>query len=309
MSLFQPSTKAVSAVAQEIADTVGASGDSEMTNRAGRSLFAGLQHFNNMANWDFLRTEASPVAVFAPFSVTGVSASAGQASAAAPAGHGIKVDDFISGSGFRAGTRASATAASGFGIYGTVTLTAAGVTTADISVVRDMYDLPSDWKAPYNVRLLSNNTTLRYVGRRLYDTGDPNELTTSTPYWYDLFMVGSRGKIRLLTPPVAANTLQMRYYRRMTIPTTTATADVVDIVQDYEPYLVAWSKWHFLMDKGEGRGDQMKTWFIMAQEGIKTMMRAQTKIPDEGLMFVPGHMQAGGYGDNTTRWLPWDYTG
>lgn len=306
MSLFQPSTKAVSAVAQEIADTVGASGDGEMTTRAGRSLFAGLQHFNNRTNWDFLRSEAPPITVFAPFAVTGVSASAGQSSAACAAGHGIKVDDFVSGTYFRAGTRVSATAAAGFGVYGTVTLTAAGVTTANVTATRDMYDLPSDWKAPYSVRLLSNNVTLRYVGRRLYDRSEPNEQTASSPYWYDLFMVGSKGKIRLLTPPTSSDTLQLRYYRRMTIPTTTATADAVDIVQDYEPYLIAWSKWHFLLDKGEGRGEQMKTWFVMSQEGLKTMIADQTRIPDEGLCFIPGHMQAGGYGDNTTRWLPWD---
>jgi hypothetical protein len=307
MSLFQPSTKAVSAACQEIADTVGASGDGEMTTRAGRSLFAGLQHFNNTANWDFLRTEAAPITIFAPFGVTGVSASAGQASAAAPAGHGLKPDDFISGSGFAAGTRISATAASGFGIYGTVTGLAAGVNVLSATASRDMYDLPSDWKAPYTARLLISQVDLRYVGRRLYDRQGANEQTVSTPYWYDLFLVGSRGKIRLLTPPTAADILQLRYYRRMTIPTATATADVVDIVQDYEPYLIAWAKWHFLLDKGEGRGEQMKTWFVMSQEGLKTMLRDQTRIPDEGLMFIPGHASFGNWSDTTTRWLNYDY--
>lgn len=307
MSLFQPSTKAVSAVAQEIADTVGASGDAEMTQRAGRSLFAALQHFNNTAKWDFLRGEAAPITVFAPFSVTGVSASAGQASAAAPAGHGLKPDDFIVGSGFANGTRVSATAASGFGIYGAVSGFSAGVTVVSVSATRDMYDLPSDWKAPYTARLLNSNVDLRYVGRRLYDRSVTQEQNVSTPYWYDLYMVGARGKIRLLSPPSAADILQLRYYRRMTIPTTTATADAVDIVQDYEPYLIAWAKWHFLLDKGEGRGEQMKTWFVMAQEGLKTMLRDQTNIPDEGLTLLPGHFQFGNFGDNTTRFLPWEY--
>jgi hypothetical protein len=306
MSLFQPSTKAVSAAAQEIADTVGASGDGEMTTRAGRSLFAALQHFNNMANWDFLRTEATPITVFAPFGVGGVSAHAGIASAACPAGHGLKIDDFVTGPFFNPGTRVSATAAGGFGIFGTI----AGVSTADVfgsaTAIRDMYDLPGDWKAPYTMRTLGNNAPLNYIGRRTYDRGGANEQTTSTPYWYDLLMVGSRGKIRLLPPPTGADTLLMRYYRRMTIPSTTATADVVDIVQDYEPYLIAWAKWHFLLDKGEGRGDQMKTWFVMSQDGLKTMLRSQTVIPDDGLMFLPGHAAFGSWSDNSTRWIPWD---
>jgi len=305
MSLFQPSLKAVSAACQEIADTVGASGDGEMTTRAGRSLFAGLQHFNNTANWDFLRTEAPLIPVFAPFTVVSATASGGAASAACPAGHGIVVDDFISGYGLSNGVRVSATAASGFGIYGSFvgfTGTAGGT----YGINRDMYDLPSDWKQPYTARLLGSSTDLRYVGRRVYDRSGLNEQTSSTPYWYDLFMVGSKGKIRLLTPPAKSDTLLLRYYRRMTIPTSPDVSDAVDITQDYEPYLIAWAKWHFLLDKGEGRGDQMKTWFAMAQEGLKTMLRDQTRIPDEGIMFTPGH-----FGNidnvNSVRLLPYDY--
>lgn len=306
MSLFQPSTKAVSAVCQEIADSVGASGDAEMTTRAGRSLFAGLQHFNNRANWDFLRTEAPPTVIFAPFTVTGITASAGQASAAAPAGHGIKPDDFLVASGFGVGTRVSATAASGFGIYGTVTGFSAGATVVSGVFARDMYDLPADWKAPYTARLLISNTPLYYKNRRIVDRQVNSEQTVSAPSLYDLFMVGSRGKIRLLSPPAAADILQLRYYRRMTVATATSDATVIDIIQDYEPYLIAWSKWHFLTDKGEGRLQQANTWFSLGTEGLKMMLADQTRNPDEALAFTPGHTQSGIYSDNTTRWLNWD---
>jgi hypothetical protein len=307
MALFQPSTKAVSAACQEIADTVGASGDTEMTARAGRSLFAALQHFNNRANWDFMLTEANVVRVFAPFTVTGVSASAGQASAAAPAGHGISVDDFIVASGFAVGVRVSATAASGFGIYGTVTGFSAGVTVVSGEFTRDMYDLPSDWKREYSIRLLSSQRTLRSTGRRFYDRSITSEQTTSTTTNYDLFAVGARGKIRMLPPPATSDVLLMRYYRRMSIPATTATADVVDIPQDYEPYLMSWAKWHFLTDKGEGRGEQMRTWFALSQEGLATMIKDQTRKPDEDLAFIPGQFAYQVWGDANTRVLPWDY--
>jgi len=307
MSLFQPSTKAVSAACQEIADTVGASGDAEMTTRAGRSLFAGLQHFNNRANWNFALTEAAPITVFAPFNVS-LTASAGQASAAAPAGHGVKPYDFIIASGFAAGVRVSATAASGVGFYGTVTGFSAGATVITGNFTRDMYDLPTDWKQPYSLRLLASQKVVRPIGRRLYDRSITSEQQSSSVEWYDVFMVGSTGRIRLLPPPPSADILQIRYYRRMTIPTTSATADVVDIPQDFEPYLVAWSKWHFLVDKGEGRGDQMKTWFVMADEGLKTMLREQTRQPDEDLAFIPGQYQYGNRGDNVTRFLDWNYS-
>lgn len=308
MSLFQPSTKAVSAVCQEIADSVGASGDAEMTTRAGRSLFAALQHFNNRANWDFMRTEAIPLTVFAPFTVASASASAGQGSAACPSGHGLKVDDFISGAFFAAGARISATAGAGFGIFGTVTLTAAGVATADIAASRDMYDFPSDVKQVYSVRLLGSQRWLAQVGRRLYDRNIAGEQSTNSVYQYDLFMQGSRGKIRLLPPPSTSDTLLVRYYRRMTVPTTSATADVVDIPQDFEPYLIAWAKWHFLTDKGEGRGEQMKTWFALSEQGLTMMVREQTRKPDEDLMFIPGQYSYGNWSDNSTRQLDWNWS-
>jgi len=305
MSLFQPSTKAVSAACQEIADTVGASGDGEMTTRAGRSLFAALEHFNNRADWDFMQTEFPPATVFAPFSVTGCSASAGQSSATCPGGHGLKVDDFVSGTFFAAGVRVSATAASGFGLYSAVTLTAAGVTTANVTASRDMYDFPSDVKKVYSVRLLGSQKYLVPIGRRHYDRSIGSEQSTNSPGWYDLFMQGSRGKIRLLPPPSTADTLLVRYYRRMTVPTTSATADVVDIPQDFEPYLIAWAKWHFLVDKGEGRMEQGKTWFALSQEGLTTMVRNQTRKPDEDLRFIPGQFDPSTLGDNATRWLDW----
>ena len=305
MSLFLQSTKAVSAACQEIADCVGASGDPEMTNRAWRSLVAGIEHFNNRANWDYLRVEADPVKVYAPFSVTGVTASGGQASAAAPTGHGILPNDIIIGNYWPTVSRVSATAAGGFGFVLTSGLVGTAVST--VQFYRDMYPLPGDWKAPYDMRLQLSNRPLNYVGRRLYDRSVVNEINNTTTFWYDLFVVGSKGSIRMLAPPMADDILQMRYYRRMTVPTTSATADAVDIVQDYEPYLIAYGKWHFLVDKGDGRGDQAKTWLSMSQDGLTTMLRDQTRIPDEGLMFLPGASQPGQLGDNTTRWLPWDW--
>ena len=309
MSLFQPSLKAVSAACQEIADCVGASADTEMTTRAFRSLNAACEHFNNKSNWDFMRTEAPLVSVLAPFTLTGISASAGQSSAACPAGHGLSPEDFIVGSGFSAGTRVSATAASGFGIYGAVTGFTAGVTVVSAGITRDSYDLPTDWKKSYSVRLLASNRVVRYVGRRLYDRSTTNEQQTSTTCMYDLFTSGGKGKIRLLPPPNGADVLLMRYYRRITVATASGDSTVLEIPQDYEPYLIAWAKWHFLVDKGEGRGEQMKTWFVMAQEGLKTMMQDQTKNPDEDLGFIPGHYFYGTLGDYNTAALPWEYTG
>lgn len=307
MSLFQPSTKAASAAIAEIADTVGASADSEMLTRAWRSLNAALEHFNNRSNWNFALTEAPPVSVLAPFTVSPITISGGAYYVDAPSGHGIKPYDYISGYGFAAGTRVSSTAASGFNIFGVVT-GFTGTATASATFTRDMYDLPTDYKAMYSVRLLGNNTPLIQVGRRLYDRVVANEQTTSTPVWYDLYMVGSVGKLRLLPPPVSSNTVMMRYYRRMTTASATNDGTGLDIPQDYEPYLIAWAKWHFLVDKGDGRLEQGKTWFTLGEQGLTMMVKEQNRKPDENLMFIPGQFSYGNLTDSSTRVIPWEYS-
>jgi hypothetical protein len=306
MSLFEASqTPFVSAV-QQIADSCGASADTEMTTRAGISLNSAIRHFNNRYKWNWLLTEAAPVSVLAPFGVAGVTASASVASAAAPAGHGVKTDDFISGLAWPMGTRASATAVSGFGVNSLATGFAT-TATMPITATRDMYDLPTDWKAPYSLRLLSSNTPLRYIQRRGVDRSIESEQAVNGVYGYDLMMVGSKGKVRLLTPPGGADVLQIRYHRNMATAASTATATTLDIPDNYEPYLMAWAKWHFLTDKGEDRKAQATTWLALAENGLTTMLKDQTNIPDEDLGFTPGHMQAGRTSDNSVVNVKWDY--
>lgn len=305
--MFAPSTTTVSGAIYEITDTVGASGDSDMRTRALRSLQAGIKYLNGRQNWSWLMTEAAPIGVVAPFMFT-IAASAGQSSATGT-GLTFKVDDLVVGSGYALGTRVTAlgsTTAVGFNTP--VTGYGAGVTTATVTGVRDFYDLPSDWKQPYSVRTLKNFGVLYPAQRRAYDRNVIDEFSsTSIPMWYDLFAGFQKGKIRLLPPPSTSDNLQLRYFRRMTVPTTTATADVLDIPQDYDFHLMAWAKWHFLTDKGDGRQQQAATWLSLAQDGIKVMLNEQTRQPDETLAF-PGRGNT--YGDwnlTSTRWLPWDY--
>lgn len=307
MPFFNPSTLTWADAIGHIADTANASGDSEMRTRALRSLKAAFQHLNTR-KWQFARTEADPIQVVAPFTVTGVSASAGQASAACPAGHGFKVDDIVEASGFMVGTRITATAASGFGINGTVTGFTAGVTVITATATRDYYDLPSNYRVGYSVRLLGAQKALTYAQRRAYDRVTTNEFTVSTPEWYDLFSAGGKGKIRLLPPPSGADVLQLRYYRRLYIGTATGDSTALDIPEDYEQTPIAWAKWHFLTDKQEGRGEQAGTWLSLAQDGLKTMTADETAIPDESLGFTPAAATLGYGGDNTTRYIPWDTT-
>lgn len=313
--IFNQSTKAASAAIAEVVDSAGASADGDMLTRGLRSLAASIEHFNNGAGvgakWDFLRTEPFAVQVYGPFVVSGVSASAGQTSAQFPTAQGalLKVDDFLIGSGIGVGTRITAVnGSSAVGLSSAFsTALPAGSQHFNITVNRDFYDVSGDWKAPYSARLLGSQKTLRYANRRQYDRGLGDEFgPTTTPGYYDLFVVGGRGKLRILPPPNVDDTLQLRYYRRMTIPSATADATLLDVPQDYEPYFIAWAKWHFLVDKTEGRGEQGAMWLAMAKEGIKTMLKDQTTNPDEDLMFIPG-AAVGGYPFGPNSVTPWLY--
>lgn len=308
MALFNASTIPWVSAVQRIADSAGASADSEMTTRAHHSLRAAFQFLGGKYRWDFLRTEMTPAGVVAPFGVTGVSASAGQGSATAPAGHGIEIDDLISGTYFLVGARVSATAAGGFSFATAVNLvTAAGVQVFTATATRDMYAAPSDMRNGYGVKLLSSQRPLKYIGRRAWDRSVTDELAAGTVEGYDFFQLGGKSKIRLLPPPATADVLQQRYYRRFTIASASSITSALDIPEDYEEFPIAWAKWHFLTDKGEGRKEQATVWMSLAQDGIKTMLSEQTSLPDESLGFLPGRFPDQ-RGDRSTRWIDWDTT-
>ena len=309
MPLFTPSTLSWSSAIGQIADSAGASGDAEMRTRALNSLRAAFQ-FLNSKKWEFTFTEADPIQVFAPFTITGgtITASGGAASAAAPAGHGIKPDDAVVGRGLILGARVSATAVSGFGFNTTISGFTGTATGSDYTFSRDLYDLPVNWKVGYTVRLLQSQRSLQLVRRRVYDRIVTDENSFSTPEAYDISMIGGKGKVRLIPGPGQSDVLQLRYYRRMYLGTATGDTTNLDIPEDYELTPIAWAKWHFLTDKGDGRAEQAQTWVALAKEGLTTMLADQTQIPDEGLRIIPGAYSGAWFdGDRSTRWLNWDY--
>jgi hypothetical protein len=303
MPLFNPSTISWANAVKRIADSAGASGDGEMQVRAHYSLRAAFQRIQGKANWDFLRTETTPIGVVGQFSAA-ITASGGTVSATALGGHGLLVDDIIVGANYLVGTRVTVTAASGFFTNTSAFSTVASAQT--ITATRDYYDMPSDWKMGYSVRMLGAQRVLTYMQRRFYDRGITDEYVAGTPLRYDLFSAGGKGKIRLLPPPVGSDVLLQRYYRRFTLASASSHAVTCDIPEDYEETVIALAKWHFLVDKGEGRKDQATTWFSMAQDGLKSMLRENSVTPDEDLGFVPAGATVSLGGDNSTRNLIWD---
>ncbi len=284
MSLFNQSTITTASAISEIAESGGGQADTDMLTRAGRSLVAAYQHFNNYANWEFTLVEAPTILVTAPFGITGVTASANGSSAAAPVGHGVLVDDFVQGQMFAAAGRVTATAAGGFGFAETFNASLIPTATAVYTVTanRDFYTIPADWKQPYDVRMLGAQTTLRPIGRRHYDRSVTSEFTAASPLYYDIFGIGGKGKLRLLRPPAFTDRLQLRYYRHLQ-----ATADPLDIPANFEPYFIAFAKWHFLVDKADA-SERATTWFNFARDGMMQMLKNSVTTPDDDLMMLPG---------------------
>lgn len=292
MALFAQCTALTADLAKQIADAAGASADTDMVARAGKSLGAAFRHFNNYADWNWMLTEAPTILVTGPFTITAVTASGNQNYFLTPnTAHGILPADFVQGTMFAGNDagRVTATATSGAnGVIGFAntfnsTLVASAGATADATIGRDEYDLPSDFKQPYSIRLQQAQYTIRYVGRRHYDRSVTSEYFPSgTPLYYDRFTFGV-GKLRLLRPPANTDRMQIRYFRKMS--PTSATAD---IPEQYEPYLVGYAKWHFLTDKADA-SDRAGQWLNFAMEGLKQMLKENVNNPDEDLMFLPGH--------------------
>lgn len=283
MALFQQTTTTLTEAKQQIADSAGVSADSDMLTRAGRSYEAAIKHWNNISNWRALLAEANGVSVVAPFTVAGCALTSGSTAVTTtvPTGFssaGLVKWDAITGSGTVVDMQVSATGATAI----TTTLAAsATVTGVTLTFTRALYDLPSDFKSIYTARLLSQPRGLKYIGRRPYDRVVYDQTSTGTPECYDLFREGEIGKLRLIPPPSQADTLKIRYYRRMS-----QTADPIDVHLDWEPYLIAFAKWHFLTDKKD-TGDRASTWLSFAQTGIGELMKINATIPDEELSFYP----------------------
>jgi len=301
--MFLPSTTPFISAVQQIADSCGASADTEMTTRAWRSMNSAIQHFNNRAKWNWLMTETAPTLITKSWTITGITASGGQASAASPAGHTLAVDDLVSGSTFGMGARVCATAASGFSLN--LAVLGTGSNSYSITASRDYYSIPADLKAIYSVRLLSKDVALRPLPQRMWDRLSTTELSEGEAQWYTTFNFGTKGKIRLLPIPNASDYMVVRYHRAMATGSASASTATLDIASDYEPYLMAWAKWHFLTDKGEDRKAQATTWLALAENGLTTMLKEQTAQPDDEIGFTPGH--ARGYAsDTSTRGIEWD---
>jgi hypothetical protein len=284
--VFQPSITIASAARAFVAESAGVQADADLLTSAGRSLDAVAQRWNRM-KWKFLQSEQY-ISLTAPISVSGVSVTAGSTTMQTTVASGfasILIDDLISASGARpetlvlSGTGAASTAL-------TMNVAASSTVTGIVaSFRRPIYALATDFRAVYDIRLTSAPRPLFYVQRRTFNRAVYDQTSAGTVAAYDLYLVGDRGKVRFISPPLAADTALVRYLRRITMPTV-ASASVLDIPHDYEDVFIACAKAHFLADKKES-GTRLQFWMQYAKDGMREMKHDEAFLPDDINVWEP----------------------
>lgn len=171
-------------------------------------------------------------------------------------------------------------------------------TTANVTVYRRDYPLLSDMKYIYSVKLLQTGRTLLAMDERLYDQMVGLD-TPSTPTHYTLFPQGERALLRLVPTPVAEDTLLIKYFRRMTVPSS--GGETLDIPQDYENYIISLAKGLYLMDKGAD--EKSRFHWQLGLSGLAQARAADNRVPDMDQGFIPGNVVPVQYGPNSV----WPY--
>lgn len=308
MALFQASTLSFGNAKARVAESSGSSGDTDMTTRAGYAVQQALQHWNNRHHWSWLLTRTQ-VAVVAPFTVANCSGTVdtttlNSTNIFGSTGANVIAGDLVvgpTGGGIRPDTIVTTTpSASSTAVTLSVALSATISATTATFVRRD-YALPSDFKWIYSVRLGSNPRTLIPLPTRLYDRQLADQAGTAVPVMYSLFPVGADGKIRLMRSPSAADTLTIKYYRRIT--TSYTDSDALDLPQDQEFAVIAMAKAFYLNDKvsADGGRDRQQFWWSLANEEMTRAIAADATVPDEDTSLVPSGMGINlGWNPNST---------
>lgn len=145
--------------------------------------------------------------------------------------------------------------------------------TITASAEESEYPLPSDLKKIYDVR--TSLRPLYYASQRDYDRLIWNQ-TNNTPTHYTPYLIGQQLKIKLIPTPVNKDTVTVRYYKLLELPSSdTSPLGWPDIW--VEP-IVNYAKALLTADRRDNRAS-----FFMriAQEGYKEAKSDDLYQPDE----------------------------
>lgn len=159
-------------------------------------------------------------------------------------------------------------------------------THADIDVTAGTasYDLPSNLLHVYDVRLETSQRTLAFIRRRLYDRAMWDQNAQAYPTHYTLFGSGNSGQIVLLPTPDAAETLRIRYYAGIVVPTDNDTG--FGLPDRFAWGIVYKAKALLVMDKN-AEDARIPIWLREAERAFREARSDDVERPDEDLRMIP----------------------
>lgn len=161
--------------------------------------------------------------------------------------------------------------------------------------------LPSDVRAIYNLKV--DGRVCLYMNARAYElmTDNGQELWTiyGQPYIYDVAWHTSAEStsgwtVELQQPANSDSSgANLRYYRRLTMPTDTS-GSTLDVPEDYEEGVLAWASYHYLLNHGgDPRSERTIMWKQAAEEALTDAVRANQNVPDENVILQPSNVSPG----------------
>lgn len=257
-----------------------------MLTKAGDALEAAFETWNNKRHWNFTRASYGFQTV-APFTVDSCTTTAEGPGVTCASLSTVAAGDLIVGTGIQSGAFVVSvdTGSTPNQLVMSVPATASGTVT--LTFYRRDYAAPSDFKFFYNVKDHTNNRIIYPVDSRLHDRLNTSQVGVDAPLFYDPHPMGAAGKMRLLPTPSSRFSLEAKYYRRLTVPSTDGTA--LDIPIDFEWGIMAEAKAIFLAEKG-GYDALAAFWAAKAKEALVLAIATDTKQPDEDAGFLPGYM-------------------
>jgi len=146
------------------------------------------------------------------------------------------------------------------------------------------YNLPSDYRRMYTVRLGTGNRPLAYVDQREWDRYVLNQATPGTPMGYTIIRTtNTQEQIRIFPIPSQADTLVFLYHRLITTPSVGGTA--VDIPERYQTYVIYQARANLIFSHPNEQGGEI--WQARADRYLKKMQH-EDQDADRPAAFRPG---------------------
>jgi hypothetical protein len=289
MPFFHQSSLTFAQAKAKIARAASVEADSDMLTKAGDALEAAFQTWNNRRHWNFLRethTFVTEPAFTVADCTTTINASTITTTNSFTTPKLVRIGDIVSGTSIPVGTSVRAQAASSI----TVSFPMPATTTQTLTFTRPEYSLSTTHNYIYNVRDLSTNSTVLPMDSRTLDNLVPDQTLQDAPLVYTLHQQGAQGYIRLYPIPITSHYIELKYYRRMTVPNTDGTA--LDIPIDFEWGVLAEAKAIFLAEKG-GYDGLAAFWGTKAADALALAILADKKQPDDEPGFKVGYVHSG----------------